>query len=228
MAWVYVQNPTGGVFAGDRLETRVEAGPGARVHLTTQSATKLYRMDGSEARQTVEFTVGDGAFVEYGPDLMIPHAGSSLTQRVSVRLGKRASFIGVELIAPGRLARGEAFAYERVDLTFEAVDGRSELLVDTLVLEPSRRSPARRGLLGPRPYFGTFMVLAPDRDMETLGALLDAEVPEVAAAGVLPGGAGSFARVLAPTAPSLREAVTALWNVARMYVVGRGLPRRRK
>ncbi len=51
MAFVYVQNPTGGVFAGDRLLTSVTADPGARVHLTTQSATKLYRMEGGEARQ---------------------------------------------------------------------------------------------------------------------------------------------------------------------------------
>ena len=41
MAFVYVQNPTGAVFAGDRLTTRVAAGADARVHVTTQSAIRL-------------------------------------------------------------------------------------------------------------------------------------------------------------------------------------------
>ena len=72
MAFVYVQNPTGGVFAGDRLLTSVTADAGARVHLTTQSATKLYRMDGGEARQELRFELAPGAYVENMPDAADP------------------------------------------------------------------------------------------------------------------------------------------------------------
>ncbi|MGH2870596.1 MAG: urease accessory protein UreD, partial [Solirubrobacteraceae bacterium] len=43
MAFCYVQNPTGGVFAGDLLVERLVVEPGARLHVTSQSATKLYR-----------------------------------------------------------------------------------------------------------------------------------------------------------------------------------------
>jgi len=35
MAFVYVQNPTGGIFAGDHLIASVIAEADARVHLTT-------------------------------------------------------------------------------------------------------------------------------------------------------------------------------------------------
>src|SRR5205823_503221 len=64
LPFLYVQNPSGGVFAGDRLRIRIEAGPGARAHLTTPSATRLQRMDGDGARQDVELVLGEGAYVE--------------------------------------------------------------------------------------------------------------------------------------------------------------------
>ena len=46
MAFLYVQNPTGAVFAHDRLNTSVAAGDGTRVHVTTQSATKRILAEG--------------------------------------------------------------------------------------------------------------------------------------------------------------------------------------
>ena len=49
MAFVIIQNPAGAVFAGDHLELRLEAEEGARVHLRTQSATRLCQMDGERA-----------------------------------------------------------------------------------------------------------------------------------------------------------------------------------
>jgi len=67
-AFVYVQNPTGGVFEGDHLITSVIAQAGARVHLTTQSATKLYRTENAPARQELRFVLGAGAYVEHLPD----------------------------------------------------------------------------------------------------------------------------------------------------------------
>jgi len=39
-ATLLVLNPTGGVLGGDRLETRVELGPGSHVCLSTPSATR--------------------------------------------------------------------------------------------------------------------------------------------------------------------------------------------
>src|SRR5262249_47801914 len=94
MAFVYIQNPTGGLFAGDRLVTRRAAGPRTSVHLTTQSATKAYRMVEGEACQRIEVALGEGAFVEYAPDLLIPQAGAKLDQELAVDVGEGAAFVG--------------------------------------------------------------------------------------------------------------------------------------
>lgn len=233
MAFVYVQNPTGGLFAGDRLVTRLVAGPYARVHLTTQSATKAHRMVEGDAHQRIEVTLDEGAFVEYAPDLLIPQAGARVNQELAVDVGAGAAFVGIETVAPGRLARGEAFAYERLRLATEVrAAGGPPLCADTLLLQPARRSPNSRGLLGRYPYLGLLLAVAPSGNADALAERVDAALARspdaLAAAGVLPAGAGAFARVLAASPGTARRALEAAWSAARQAIVGLPLPPRRK
>jgi urease accessory protein len=233
MAFVYVQNPTGGVFAGDRLSTVVEAGPGTRVHLTTPAATRVYAMDGGLAEQRTRIDVGPGAFVESIPEPLVPHAGSRLRSRQSVTLAEGAGFVCTELVGPGRLARGEAFAYELLDLETEVrgADGRL-LCVDRIRLDPGRRAPAARGLLGGPAYLGSLLALTPGRDAaelaSTIDRRLDSELGSRAAAGALPGDVGVVVRALTPTAATARSALRIAWGEARAALLGAPLPPWRK
>lgn len=230
MAFVYVQNPTGAIFSGDRLRTEIDAGEGTAVHLTTPAATKIAPVTGDgEAQSKLVFRLGCNAFVEHVPEALIPFVGSVYVQDTYVQLSNGSSFIGVERVAPGRVARGEDFDYERLELrtVVHSADGQ-ELCHDRLVLEPARMSPSRRGLLGLRPYLGMITVLAPDRDVDPIVAAMDDAVKPYGAAASLPSAAGIFARVLAPTSGALSAAVDAAWRVARGALRGNGLPPRRK
>lgn len=232
MAFVYVQNPTGGVFAGDRLATSVAAGEDVRVHLTTQSATKLYRMDGGEAIQDLRFELEPGAYVEHVPDPLIPQAGARFRQRTLVEVAPGASFLATEAVAPGRRARGERFAYELLELRTEARRAGRALCVDVIRLEPSRSDPLRAGVLGARDYLVTLLAVAPEHDAEALARRLDdalaAEPGVLGAAGVLPRAAGAFARALAGGPLDARQALRAAWGAARAELAGLPLPEVRK
>jgi urease accessory protein len=57
MAWLFMITTTGCVLQGDRLALDVSLGPGARTHVTTQSATKIHSMDANFALQTQVFTL---------------------------------------------------------------------------------------------------------------------------------------------------------------------------
>jgi urease accessory protein len=232
MAFVYAQNPTGGVFAGDRLVTSVGAGSGTRVHVTTQSATKLYRMDGGDAIQDLRFALAGDAYLEHVPDPLIPHTGARFRQRTVVDMEPGACFLAAETLAPGRRARGERFAYEMVELRSEAAcDGRA-LCADALRLEPGRRAPTAPGILGDHDYLATLLVVAPGRDGEALARELDDAVAGAAgasaAAGVLPAAAGALVRVLAATGGAARAALHRAWEVARRRLLGIPLPPLRK
>jgi urease accessory protein len=231
MAFVYVQNPTGGVFAGDRLRLRIDAGPATRVHLTTPSATRVYRMAAGRAEQSLELTVSDGAYVESISEPVIPQAGSCFASRTSVCLGEGAAYVGADLVTPGRF--GEAFAFDLVELetTVADVSGR-ELFADRIRLEPLRRRPNARGLLGSATHVGTLVAVAHGHDGEALAAATDRRLAGLAgvkaAAGVLPCGQGVLARAVGASAAAVRAAIDAAWAEARQALLGAPLPPRRK
>src|SRR5579884_1139928 len=86
---VHMNNVSGGVFDVDSLEWRVDVGAGAQAQVTTTGATRVYRSRSTERQASMSgiVTVGDGAYLEYLPDQLIPFAGSRFEQSVRVELG---------------------------------------------------------------------------------------------------------------------------------------------
>ena len=229
MAFVYVQNPTGGVFAGDDLALEVVAGAGVNLHVTTQSATKLYRMEAGAAHQELSFALAEQAYVEHVPDALIPQAGTRYRQDTRVELAAGAMFVGLETIAPGRRAHGEQFAYERLELVTEIRHDGRELCAERLLLEPRRSRPDRAGVLGAGNYLVSLFALAPGSDVEALAAAVDGALAEFGgAAGVLPRRAGVIARVLTPEPRLAERARLRAWSSARQALLGVPAPPIRK
>jgi urease accessory protein len=234
MAYIYVQNPTGGVFPGDRLETRLVLDAGARVHLTTQSATKIYGTNEAEALQSIDIRLASGSYLELVPDLVIPQARSRFRQRVDVSVAPDAGFFMSEMVAPGRAARGERFEYSALDLRTCVLDhDGNELVADALFFEPARRSPDRRGLIGRFPFVGTALAVAPSCDGSELARAIDdacTRIGDDVVAGGCPvhGDVGAAVRVLAASHRSLREVLDVVWGIVRERLAGAPPPPRRK
>ena len=235
MAFIYVQNPTGGLFAGDDLRVAVSLGARTRAHLTTQSATKLLRMDDDGmGRQELEITLDAGAYLESIPDALIPQADTCYHQLTRVSLEPDAACVLVETVAPGRRAFGERFAYRLLELVTEVRCGGRELCADALRMEPGRAPVNRAGVMGDADYLVSMMALAPGRDSAALALHVDQELIALrslgvrGAAGELPNDAGVIVRALAPDAPSAGSAVRCAWAVARERLVGLPLPEARK
>lgn len=112
---VNVINPTAGLLADDRIISRVEVESGARLLLATPSASRAHRMRGGSAEVRQEFRIADGGFLEIWPELFIPQGGAHYRQKTELHLAKGAEAIFFESLAPGRVASGEAFAYESLD-----------------------------------------------------------------------------------------------------------------
>ncbi len=121
-----IANPTAGFFDGDRVDTAVTVAPGARLVLGIPAASRVYQTrSGRPAANHQEFHVAEHAFLEWNPEAFIPHAGASYVQTTRIHLHPTASLLFFEWLAPGRVAKGEIFAYQNLrwelDLT---VDGR--------------------------------------------------------------------------------------------------------
>jgi urease accessory protein len=229
-AMLCVQNPTGGVFPGDRLRTRMRLDEGAGLLLTAQSATQVHagHRTGQEAAQEYELHLGEGSVLEHAARTTVPHARSGYRQRTRIRLAEGSVYLGWDSVAAGRVGHGERFAFHRfrADCTVEYAG--AVLSRDTVRLEPGRRDPGRPGLLAGHDLLCTVLLLAPgrpaelDRLHERLRARLDGPGATVSGAvSPLPGGCGLALRLLARRAPALAGALASVWTAARAELLGR-------
>lgn len=112
---VHLVNPTAGFFDGDRLDLDVTAGTGSRMILSTPGASRVHCARGEmPALCHQHLRVERDAFLEWIPEPFIPQAGARYHQRTIIELEEDAGLLFFEWIAPGRVARGEVFAYDRL------------------------------------------------------------------------------------------------------------------
>jgi urease accessory protein len=222
-AVVSILNPTGGLAGGDRLSIDVALGPGAHACLTAPSATRVYRTDGAPTVQEVRATVGPGATLEWVPEHTIPFPGSALSQSLDVTLAGGARLILVDAFAAGRVARGEAWRFARLQSAITVRDARGWRFIDRLALTGGDAGfCGGAGVTDGHPYFAT-VVVAGDGDA---GDLADAVAGALAGRQDVTAGAGALrrgglvARVLARTAPALLGALDAAWAQARHGLLG--------
>lgn len=218
MAFLCVQNPTGGLFPGDHVSTAVTAGPGTSLHLTHQSATQVFAGDGS-SRQSVRFLLDDDTFVEHFPKNVIPHAASRHEQDTSVAVSDRSAYVGWDALAAGRIGHGERFAYRSYRATTSVHHDGVLCARDVLDVTPGRADPRVAGLLAEHDYVASMVVVAPALAGSDLPAHLTEalrELPDVTgAASALPYDVGAAVRLLARDAPALQRAQLALRAAAR-------------
>jgi urease accessory protein len=232
MAFIYMQNPTGGLFEDDDHTITLNARPGALVNLTTQAASKVYRAERGCARQRVTLTVAAGAFAEYVPDTLIPHAASRLEQEILADVETGGALILSEVIAPGRVAFGEAFEYSSLSLTTRISCSGEDVAVDSVRLEPSELDPRRVGVLAGHAYLASLFAVEPGGDPEALARTISQAAGRtpgcLVGTGTLPSGSGVLTRVLARSGISAGRALDAAWSAARVALIEAPAPRRRK
>ncbi len=230
MAIIYVLNPTGGTLQGDRLRIDITLDVGARAHLTTQAATKIYRMNADYATQTVNLNLEDGSYLEYLPDQTIPYRNSRFYQEVNVVMRRNSSLMYWEILTPGRMGR-ERFEF---DIFYSKVSVEDELgsplLSDTLVLEPKSSALTGDGVMGGYDVLGNFYVISDKVDQELVDRIQSNRQQEDTLQGVSPTSMtrGLVARVLGPSARVVRNSLETIWNEARIRVLGSPAPRIRK
>ncbi len=224
-AYVYVLSPCGGVVGGDCYRTTVVVQAAGRVCLTTPSATKLYATLGQSAQQHVDITLHAGAVLEYLPEQIIPFAQSMFQQDMVVRLGPGACVFVLEIVAPGRRAMGEAFAYQEYASNVQVQDAQGQVLLrERTRLRPRWRGLDGAGLFEGYDYMGSLYVL---REGDRLAAELGEHVhTRLAACPRLRGSAsllehgGLAVRVLGATHAVVKQALYEVWDILRRALLG--------
>ena len=159
-ALIHLHNVSGGLLGGDRLAMSLEIGENAHVQVTTTGATRIYRSREAvpPATQRIDVRVGQNACLEYLPDPIIPFAGSRFAQYTTIHLDSGAGLFWWEVLAPGREARDELFAYDAVEMKTDIVGLGSAIAIERVRVEPKLYPIASPSRLGKYRYWATFYI----------------------------------------------------------------------
>ncbi len=233
MAYMYIISPSGGILQGDRYRMEITLRNEAMAHLTTQGATRVYRMEKNFATQIVNIDVGEGCYLEYVPDQIIPYRDSRFYQVANLKVHDTATLVYSEMVTPGRVASGEHFDYDICYMKAVSKNQNNNIrFYDVAILEPKRHDMKAFGILENFDTFGTVYILTETRFVSALNEKINHALRTITGinggASILPGNSGILVRLLGSTANDLRSAMFEVVRLVRKDVLNAPFSKIRK
>ncbi|HLP87279.1 MAG TPA: urease accessory protein UreD [Nostocaceae cyanobacterium] len=221
-----ILHTAGGVVGGDRLSSQIHLQSQSQALITTAAASKIYRSNGLQARQTIEIQVDAGACLEYLPQETILFNGGVYRQDLRVNLATDAHFIGWEITRLGRSARGEKFVQGEWRSHTEIWQNDIPLWIDRQILPGSEEifsSP--HGLAG-NPVVGSLVWVGSPVDGEIINKARSF-ITQPTSAGVSRLEHGFLCRYRGNSTAQVRKWFTEIWQMLRISMLNRSycLPR---
>jgi urease accessory protein len=224
MAYIYIISPSGGILQGDRYRMDIKLKNNAYSHITTQGATRIYRMENNFATQIVNVVVDDGCYFEFVPDQIIPYRNSRFYQTVNLNVHDNATMVYSEIIVPGRVASGESFEYDICYMKALAKNQKERIrFIDIAILEPKKRNLKTLGILGSFDVVGSMYILTMAKYVAELNEAINSSVQKFfkisAGATILPYNSGVLVRMLGSVASDLRNAMYEVIRITRKIIL---------
>lgn len=224
MAYMYIMSPSGGILQGDRYRMDITLKNKAHAHLTTQGATRIYRMETNYATQIVNVEIDDGCYLEFIPDQIIPYRDSRFYQKVDLNIHDNATMVYSEIIVPGRVASGDSFEY---DICYMKSLGRNQnhklRFIDIAILEPKKTNLKILGILGNFDVVGNMYILTKTNYVLELNNEINSGLQKLShiygGATILPHDSGIIIRMLGSVASDIRNAIYEIIKIVRKIIL---------
>jgi len=224
MAHIFVLSPSGGVLQGDRYRTDIELKNGAISHITTQGATRLYKMNSNYATQMINLNVGKNCYLEFLPEQLIPYKNSRYYQKATFKIDDSATLVYSETIVPGRVAMGELFDYDVCCLKTLCYDDKQEMKFhDNCILEPKKQRMNSLGIFGNKTTYSMMYVVTKQKCIEelyeTINQLFKDNDEIIGGASILPNNSGLSVRVLSNSSELNKITVYNIAQIVRKQII---------
>ncbi|WP_104732195.1 urease accessory protein UreD [Helicobacter salomonis] len=131
-----------GMLKGDAQDIQIEIGKGCQLKLSSQSFEKIFDTEDGYASRDTHVVVEENALLDFSPLPIIPFANAHFKNHTQIVLRPNSELLYSEIMAAGRIAHGEAFAFNKIHSTLEICyqdSYNSQLLfVDNTILDPAR------------------------------------------------------------------------------------------
>ena len=224
MAHLFILSPSGGVLQGDRYRTDIELKNGAISHITTQGATRIYKMNSNYATQMINLNVGKNCYLEFLPEQLIPYKNSRYYQRATFSVDDSATLVYSETIVPGRVAMGELFDYDVCCLKTLCYDDNHEMKFhDNCILEPKKQTMNSLGIFGNKTTHSMMYVVTKQECIEelyeTINQLFKDNDEIIGGASILPNNSGLSVRVLSNSSELNKTTVYNIAQIVRKQII---------
>ena len=225
MAYIYIISPSGGILQGDRYRIDITLKKNSYAHITTQSATRVYKMERDFATQMVNIVVDDGCYFEYIPEQVIPFRNSRFYQIVDLNVHENSTMVYSEMIVPGRVASGEVFEYDICYVKTVAKDNFDKLrFTDTFKLEPKKEDMRSYGIMENLDTVSSLYILTKREYVKDIKNEINSIFKNIVivrgGASVLPDNRGIIVRILGNTASEVRNAIFEILKITRKKILG--------
>ena len=226
-AHIYMMSSSGGILQGDEQKIDVMMGVNSAARITTQSATKIYKMDGGYASQYINIHNQEGSYLEFIPHQIIPYKSSRFYQEVNLEVADSAILIYSEIISAGRIASGEKFDFDLCFLRTSARRNGKMLFTDVMSLNQKDKSNLE-SVFGGKTIFSTVYIIGNSIQIESIVDKINLATKNdslLASYSSLPYDSGIIVRMLANSVSeiiSLTESISGILRsvIKKNYKIG--------
>ena len=223
MAHVFILSPSGGVLQGDRYRTDITSQNNAIAHITTQGATRIYKMDENYATQIINLKVNKNSYLEFIPQQLIPYNNARYYQKVTFNVDETSTLLYSETLVPGRTAMGELFEYDICYLkTILENNSKNIQFFDSCMLQPKKQKMNIIGMFGRYTVLSTVYLITKNNISklnEKINLIFNDNDEVVGGSSILPNDSGLCVRILSNSTEDSKDVIYNIAKVVRKQIL---------
>ncbi|MFC4599277.1 urease accessory protein UreD [Cohnella hongkongensis] len=216
-----------GMLEGDRYLFDWTLRDGVRLYATNQSYTRVHPCEKGNAKLAQKFDLQAGAVLEWMPEPVMLFRDARFRSETEIDLAEDAVCMMTDIFCPGRLSRGEAFAFGSYDARL-TVRFKGELIhYQRQLWEPASLPVENSGCFGAHTHVGSFMAFSDrltrahaDRIREAIGGAGEALPGGVVWGVARLDGPGLAVQAAGNAAWKLQKLLLIAWDIVRRELLG--------
>ncbi|WP_047504695.1 urease accessory protein UreD [Staphylococcus sp. ZWU0021] len=157
----YIVNVGGGYLDSDRYTMNFNIDSDAKVILTSQGATKIYKTLNDHVEQYQTFNIKNNGYAEYVGDPIIAFENAKFYQHNVFNLESTASLFYTDILTPGYSKSDKRFSYTYMHLLNEIYVDDALVTFDNMLLDPQKQNVDGLGYMEDYTHLGSCYFIHP-------------------------------------------------------------------
>ena len=222
MAHIFILSPSGGILQGDRYRMDVELKNNAISHLTTQGATRIYKMDSNYATHMVNINLKNNSYLEFIPEQIIPYKNSRFYQKTQLNIDDSSTVVYSETIVPGRIAMGEMFDFDVCYLKTDGTLNEKIQFRDSSLLIPKKQKIKSLTMFDDKTILTSvyLMTKKPTKKINDLINEMFFQLPDISGgSSIMPHNSGVSIRILGNSSEDQKTTIYEILKIIRKEIL---------